>query len=198
MKYTEGQYYKEIKNHLIGTSIVEVYYEVLNSYDELDPYEDWKLSEDIHSVDMNIIFKLDNGKLIQIFWDNNFDCYGVGLEVLPVFEERESVKLINVSENENVLKFKENKIVDVLIHWDEIEVGSNWFFFSKQKKCNGVPLVWQVKFENNTDIWIATLEIFDVEAPYYWANHLTVFFNEEDVRKYKLNSDKGISINSVI
>lgn len=202
MKFTEEQYYQGIKNHLLGTSIVEVYYEVLNSYDELDTYEDWELSDYIHSVEMNIIFKLDNGKLIQLFWDNTFHCYNVGIEVLLNFVERETIRLINVSENDNFLKLTRNKIIDVVIYWNEIEVSdlveSNGFFVAKQKECKRVPVVWQIKFENNIDIWIATFEITNIHELYYGADHLTIFFNEEDVRKYKLNLENGISINKMI
>lgn len=198
--YTEEQYYQDIKNHLIGTSIIEVYYEVLNSYDELDLYEDWKLFDYIHSVDMNIIFKLDNGKLLQIFWDNNFHCYGVGLKVLSAFEKRETVKLINVSGNDSFSTLKYNKLVDVLIYWDEIETTNietlEGFVFKELKGYKKIPLVWQIKFENNANMWIAAFEIRINNEHYYWADHLTVFFNENDIRKYKLNLKNKISVNT--
>lgn len=200
MTYTEEQYYQNIKNHLIGTSIVEVYYVVLNSYNELDLYEDWKLFDYIHSVDMSIIFKLDNGKLLQIFWDNNFHCYGVGLKVLSAFEERETVKLINVSENDIFSKLKDSILIDVLIYWDEIETTRvetfSGFAFMKQKLFKKIPIVWQIKFENNADMWIAAFEIRSNNEHSYWADHLTVFFNEEDIRKYDLNLKNKISINN--
>lgn len=56
-------------------------------------------STDIHSVDMNVIFRLDNNELIQIKWDNEFYCYGIGFEKLTDLNKRERIKTISLTEN---------------------------------------------------------------------------------------------------
>jgi len=200
MKYNKKQYYQNIKEQFIGASIQEVYYEVLNTFDESDTYLDWEISQNIHSIDMNIIFKLDNGKLIQLFWDSNFYCYGIGLEVLSHFEEKESIKLINVSENVKISGIIGYRISDILVSWDILEsydVDNKGHFDNTHIARNYVPTLWQILFNENINMWIATLEISDNKDPYHWADHLTVFFNRTEIVKYKLELENVISVNSV-
>tara|TARA_B100000953_G_scaffold298155_1_gene294390 strand:- start:432 stop:626 length:195 start_codon:yes stop_codon:yes gene_type:complete len=59
----EQKYYNRILSKLIGRSIVGVFYEELDYQNNL---EYWEFSKDIHSVDLSIIFRLDNNDLIQI------------------------------------------------------------------------------------------------------------------------------------
>ena len=98
MTEKEKKYYDRIKTNLIGQKIKEVFYEELNYETEL---EYWEYSNEIHSVDMNVIFQLENGQIIQIKWDNEFYCYGIGFETLNGITNRDGFKTIRVTENPN-------------------------------------------------------------------------------------------------
>ncbi|MEJ4087644.1 hypothetical protein [Galbibacter orientalis] len=100
MTEKESKYYDRIKKELVGQKVSEVYYEEINW--ETDDSEFWELSADIHSVDMNVIFLMDSGKLIQIMWDSEFYSYGVGFAIIDKLEkEKEGLKILNVSESKN-------------------------------------------------------------------------------------------------
>ncbi|RXG20122.1 hypothetical protein DSM02_2774 [Leeuwenhoekiella polynyae] len=79
MTFEEKKYYDRIRARFIGRKVIQVYYEELN-YDS--DAEFWEYTSEIHSVDMNVIFQFDNNDLIQIKWDNEFYCYGIGFEEL--------------------------------------------------------------------------------------------------------------------
>ena len=114
----EIDYIERINSTFIGQKIEEVFYEVID-YGTNIKY--WNFSESIHSIDMNIIFKLENGKLIQIKWDHEFDCYGIGFEQITGLETKDSFETINVTENTN-WKSKIGKPISAIdIFWDELE-----------------------------------------------------------------------------
>lgn len=96
----EEEYIESIDSNFVGRKIKKVFYEEINY--EIDS-EFWEHSQNIHSIDMNVIFQLDNGKLLQIKWDNEFRCYGIGFEELSEIRFREGFKTINVTANQNGL-----------------------------------------------------------------------------------------------
>lgn len=71
----EIDYINSISSSFIGQKIKEVFYEELNYESEY-----WNYSNNIHSVDMNVILQIENGKLLQIKWDNEFYCYELVLK----------------------------------------------------------------------------------------------------------------------
>ena len=71
MTEKEQEYYERIKSSFIGQTIKEVYYEELD-YDTDSEF--WEMSNEIHSVDMNVIFRLDNDQLLQI-GHSPLSCY---------------------------------------------------------------------------------------------------------------------------
>ncbi|ALM50261.1 hypothetical protein AMR72_16030 [Flavobacterium psychrophilum] len=199
MKYNKEQYYRNIKEQLIGATIAEVYYEIVYLDEEASEEaigvstafsEWWELSRNIHSIDMNIIFKLDNGRLVQILWDYNFDYYGLGIEVREELNYQKAYKLINVTDNDNVSKIIGNKIKDILVSWDPgptpLGIGEA-----------DIPLVWQIVFEEPFDMWIAAFELRDDNHPLYYMDHLTVFFDRNDLERYKFNCENIVSINTI-
>ena len=74
---TEKQinYLNKINSIFVGQKIKNVHYEVILYEDQ----EYWEFSNEIHSVDMNIILELDNDKFFKVLWDNEFECYGIGV-----------------------------------------------------------------------------------------------------------------------
>lgn len=189
MTEKESKYYDRIKSELIGQMICEVYYEEVNW--ETDYSEFWEFSTDIHSVDMNVIFRLENGKLIQIMWDNEFYSYGVGFTIIDKLEkEKEGFKTLNVSESGNWKKLIGKKISGIGILWDISEGITTEYqndrIVKSENTITKLPQTWELSFDKNK-IWIATLEIKENESDnYYWADHLTILFSNEAQEKYKL------------
>jgi hypothetical protein len=171
MYKNEEEYYQFINNYLIDNRINEVFYEELSCFDD---EEYWNLSDDIHSVDMNIILVLENGKILQIKWGHTFYSYGVEIEELMKINIREGIRTINMTYNHKWQNYLGKKIIDITVLWD----ASNSI---------KLPQTWQIQFENNEYVWISTFEITKGQTNYYWADHLTVFFKEENVKQYGLD-----------
>ena len=133
----ELKYYERINSAFIGRKIIEVFYEELD-YETDSEY--WEHSTDIHSVDMNVIFRLDNDELVQIKWDNEFYCYGIGFEKLNELNKREGIKTISLTENTNWKNLTDKIITEMIVLWDESfsqelhRVGNNFLLKGEKNK----------------------------------------------------------------
>ena len=141
---------------------------------------------------MNVIFQLENSQIIQIKWDNEFNCYGIGLENLKEITKRKGIKTIRVTENINWKKLIGKRISGINILWEInegtiTEINSKWIFkFTKTINVTSkLPQSWEIKFENSI-IWISALEIKDEETEFFCADHLSVFFTNNGQEKYEL------------
>jgi hypothetical protein len=186
MTEKEKKYYDRIKSSLIGQKIKEVFYEELDYETEL---EYWEYSNEIHSIDMNVIFQLENGQIIQIKWDNEFYCYGIGFEILKGITKRDGFKTIDVTENPNWKNLIGKKISGINILWDISEGITTEYCGNRIVKSENtitkLPQSWEFKFENSK-IWISALEIKDGETDSFWADHLSVFFTNNGQEKHEL------------
>ncbi|CAL2093048.1 hypothetical protein [Tenacibaculum sp. 190524A05c] len=186
MTEKEQKYYERIKSNFIGKKIKEVYYEVLD-YDTDSEF--WNISDEIHSVDMNVVFKLDNNQLLQIKWDNEFYCYGVGFESLPKIIKREGFKIISVSDNSTWIKYIDKKISRIRVLWDISEGITTTHFgnkiIKKENSFTKLPQTWELNFDNEK-LWISTLEIDDDNRTNFWADHLSVIFTNREQEKHQL------------
>ncbi|WP_417354638.1 hypothetical protein [Flavobacterium sp.] len=165
MYQDENQYYQFIKDNLISHKISEVFYEELNSFDNDGQ---WDLSDGIHSVSMNVVLVLQNGKIVRIKWDSTFYSFGVETDLLQKIENNENYRTINVTQHFNWENYLGKTIKSVEVLW-----------------YNQVPQTWKIEFEDNMTIWISTLEIeLYTKEHRYMADHLTVFFNGLNVKEY--------------
>lgn len=181
-------YYEKIRNNLIGHKISEVFYQEIN-YEKIIEY--WDFAPMIHSVDMNIIFKLENGKIIQIKWDNEFYCYGIGFEIIDKINNQEGFKIINLTSNSVWTNLINNEIAGINILWDidenvKQETLKNNKVVSTREISIHVPQTWEIRFEKGEKIWISALEIKDDKQFFYWQDHLTLFFDNDGQEKYEL------------
>lgn len=176
MTTKEATYYQAIYSAFIGKKIVEVFYQEL-AYEANSEF--WDLSENIHSVDLNVIFKLDNDELIQIIWDNEFYCYGIGFKKIDNIKCKQSVKTINLTQNKYWQQLIGKQITEVNVLWDMDKVTSTQYKNDKLIKTKddiiNLPQTWQLNF-GNEKVWISALEIKDDGEVVYWANHLTNAF----------------------
>ena len=112
---TEKQinYLNKINSIFVGQKIKNVHYEVILYEDQ----EYWEFSNEIHSVDMNIILELDNDKFFKVLWDNEFECYGIGVYEINELKPADSFKLIKVSDNINWKSKIGKKITSINVFW---------------------------------------------------------------------------------
>ncbi|MBD8084397.1 hypothetical protein [Chryseobacterium caseinilyticum] len=186
--HKEQNYIKRLNSNFIGQKIAEIFYEEINYESDI---EYWNYSDNIHSVDMNVIFKFENGKLLQIKWDNEFYCYGIGFEEIRTLIKRKGFKTVNVSQNSNWNSLIGKTITSVDIYWDKKESQEYQEMLelvipNVKKKQIKLPLSWKLNFQNEF-LFISAFEIKDNGNNYYWADNLTIFFKDDDFKKYRLN-----------
>ena len=188
MTEKKNLYHARIRNSLIGRKINDVFYQEIE-YDSAT--ESWNLDLMIHSVDMNVIFKLDNGKFIQIKWDNEFYCYGVGLENLDEGVKQSALKTINLNTNLLWTNIINKEITAITVLWD-IDENAKETTFDKCKAVSTrefsihVPQTWEIQFNFDNRLWISALEIKQDKKANFWADHLTLFFDNNGQEKYQL------------
>ncbi len=186
MTKKEKKYYDRIKTNLIGKTIKEVFYEELNYETEL---EYWEYSNEIHSVDMNVILQLENGQIIQIKWDNEFYCYGIGFEILKEITNKDGIKKIKVTKNLNWKKLIGKQILGINVLWDISEGITTEYSGNRIVKSENtvikIPQSWEFEFEG-LKIWISALEIKENETGNFWADHLSIFFTNKAQERYEL------------
>ncbi|MGV0921334.1 hypothetical protein ACTS94_13380 [Empedobacter falsenii] len=185
---TEKQinYLNKINSIFVGQKIKNVHYEVILYEDQ----EYWEFSNEIHSVDMNVIFELDNNKFFKVLWDNEFECYGIGVYEINELKPADSFKLIKVSDNINWKSKIGKKITSINVFWDELESQNlkkvlNYLIpFGKKTKTN-LPTTWNIMIETES-IWISSLEIYSNDKIFHFTDHLTIMFNEKDLITYSV------------
>lgn len=189
-KNIENRYIDRINSNFVGKKIEKIFYEEIGY--EIDS-EFWEHSKNIHSIDMNVIFQLDTGKILQIKWDNEFGCYGVGFEELSEIKFKDGFKIIDVTENQNWIDKINREISSVEVYWANIESQEYHSFLTiyitkGRKKITRLPMTWKINIQEES-IWISAFEITESENNYYTADHLSVFFKEENFEKYFLKDD---------
>jgi hypothetical protein len=197
MNKSELSYYTRIYDSLIGKLISNIFYEELDYQDSL---EHWKFSDDVHSVDMNVILQLSDKSIIQLQWDHEFYSYGIGCKPLVIIENRENIKTVSISEKP-WMAFLNSPIKDIIVYWSESESLTqeyeNYKLVNIIPETIKLPQTWELQFEDNASIYLTAMEILP-ERISYWADHLTVLFNNADVKKYLLDKDLKISVRDAI
>ncbi len=180
----EASYSKKIQSTFIGKKLVAVYYEEIG-FPEDDEY--WEHSNDIHSVDLNVIFRFENDEFAQIIWNHEFHNFGIGFEKLDKLDERDGIKTIEVTNNLNWKKLVKKEITEINVIWDggtSTEYSENPKIKPKQVEFK-VPESWEISF-GESKTWISAFEIMENESNRFWADHLSVFFSESAQRKYNI------------
>ena len=188
MEDKKQKYYDRLKNNLVGRKINEIYY---NEMDYGNNIEDWNLSEDIHSIDMYVIFKMDNNKLVQLNYDNEFHSYGINVKELNKIHGIEGFKTISLTSNSKWKKLLNKKILHVQVFWYIEEnvkekIYDNKKIISEKSIRIELPQTLEIECETNEKIWISALEIMKDNRTNYCADNLTIFFDEKELLKYKL------------
>ena len=146
------------------------------------------MSNEIHSVDISVIFKLEGGELLEIKWDDEFHCFGVGFEKIPKIMP-EGRKVINVSKNQNWSKLLDKRLTGIRVLWENNEGTVTTYsgddIIKTENRIYKLPQTWELEFEGEK-VWISALEIREEESIIFWADHLSVIFTKQEQEKYEL------------
>ena len=188
MEDKKQKYFYSLKNNLVGQSIKEIFYDEMDYGNNI---QDWNLSENIHSIDLDVIFKMNNNKLVQVNWDNEFYNYGINIKVLNKINNIEGFNTIDLTSNSKWIKLLNKKILNVQVLWYiEKNVKDNIYDNNRNISEKSIqielPQTLEIKFETNDKIWISTVEILKDNEINYCADNLTIFFDEKELLKYKL------------
>ena len=193
-------------NPIHNKVVTAVYYELLDLRYLQDKKEDrsqgyeWTYSEfgDIHSVPSAVILEIDSNQYFKITWDSEFFHYGITIKPIQGLTNNESLKSINVSEEEGIDRIIGKNINSITVDWSYIFTPAQNFLESLKRLLN------KEKFENRIDypqtiilyfndfeIFISAAEIIDGKI-YGFADNLLIAFDKKTAEKYKL-LEKGNS-----
>ncbi|MFK7936239.1 MAG: hypothetical protein AB8G22_22175, partial [Saprospiraceae bacterium] len=113
----------------------------------------------------------------------------IGFEEVAEIFQKESTKVIDVSNNPNWTPIIGERIRGIIAYWDTFNGTTTTYLESgialQKETFIKLPLVWEIEFTGRK-IWISTLEIKDDRTNIFWADHLTIFFTQKAQEKYEL------------
>ena len=176
--------FEKFSRQLIGLTVLKVEYSEI-VYDPTNPKPFYKTQfKNLDSVDFSIFLHTDKDKLVEIYWDERFFQYGIGIRINESSDFSGSIKW-DVSGNELWKKFLGKTISDIKITWENVTT-------IEEKTCKTESFVYQqdikITFSNNKDIFISAagfLNEGDKEV-YGMLDNLTVTDNEELARQVKM------------
>lgn len=107
----------------------------------------------LDSVDFSIFLHTDENKLVEIYWDDKFFQYGIGIKINELSVFSGDIKW-NVSNNDLWKQFIETSISDIYITWETVRT-------TEEKTGKTEKFVYpqdiKVTFSNDTNIFIVQL-----------------------------------------
>jgi hypothetical protein len=169
---------------VIGLSITKVEYSELN-YKPANPqpYYNTRFSN-LDSIDFAIHFKTTTGESIEIYWDDKFFSFGIGIKINENFNVSDFAKW-DVSKDRIWRKFIGTKIIDIKIYW---EIVTTKDIESNKTECISYPQYTKITFSNNKSIFVSAagfLNKDDLEV-YGMLDNLTVTDDEYLARQTKM------------
>jgi len=176
--------YERYCTKLIGLTISSVQYlEVV--YSETDPKPFYKTEfEDLDSIDFSITLKTTDNQTVEIYWDDRFYQFGIGIKLNEKSDFTWGQKW-EVSNTALWEKFIGMTIVNISLSWESITVTE---FESGKKRVYTYPQDVKIAFSNDKQIFISAagfLKEGDKEVCCVLDN-LVVTDNEELARKVKM------------
>lgn len=176
--------FEKFSRQLIGLTVLKVEYsEIMYEQTNPTPYYPTKF-KNLDSVDFSIFLHTEKDKLIEIYWDDKFFQFGIGIKINEPSDFSGSIKW-DVSTNDLWKKFIETTIIDIHINWDTVTAKEERT--SKTEKFV-YPQDVKISFSNNENIFISAagfLNQSDKEV-YGMLDNLMVTDNLEIARKIKM------------
>ena len=162
--------------NLIGKRIVRVrYYEI----DYQDKADMWCSDGRFDSLDFGLDLLTDDNSLFAITWGSEFYQYGISPDKngLPGSKGYRSIDVTKTSRWSGFLK---NKVTDVKIVWSWVkETG----LFTR--KIN-YPQDLILCFDDSKRVFLSALQIYDDDSCMGMIDNITVFFNKDTAKKFKV------------
>ena len=176
--------FEKFSRQLIGLTVLNVEYsEIVYEPTNPKPYYPTKFAN-LDSVDFSIFFQTDEEKLIEIYWDDKFFQFGIGIKINELSNFSGNIKW-NVSDNDLWKKIIGTTISDIFITWETVTTTEE-----KTGKTDSFvyPQDIKITFSNDKKIFISAagfLNQSDKEV-YGMLDNLTVTDNEELARQVKM------------
>lgn len=185
MKFTQKHIDFEVfSQQLIGLKVVKVEYAEIN-YEPENPKSFYHTKyPNLDSVDYSVFLHTHADKLIEIYWDDIFFQFGIGIKINQPSDFKGFIKW-DVSGNELWNKFIETTITDVKIIWETV---TSTYKYSYKKENYVHPQSIKLTFSNNKTICISASSFYDKDENevYGMSDNLMVTDNEELARQIKM------------
>ena len=176
--------FEKFSQKLIGMTIIKVEYSEIN-YAPTNPKPNYSTKyKNLDSVDYSIFLHTDNNKLVEIYWDDKFFQFGIGIKINEQSDFSGNIKW-NVSTNELWEKFLGKNIVDINITWEMVITTDE----KTRKTKNFIyPQDIKITFSNGKNLFISVAGFLDQndEEVYGMLDNLTVTDNEELAKQVKM------------
>lgn len=169
---------------LLGLTISRVEYSEID-YNDTTPTPYYSTHyRDIDTVDFSIFLYCDNNAAVEIYWDDEFFQFGIGIKIDQPSDFTVTKKW-DVTNNSLWKSFIGEKIIDVKIGWetattiDEKEHKTEHFIY---------PQDLTITFSNHKNIFVSAAGFLHEKASevYGMLDNLTVTHNEELAKKVKM------------
>ena len=176
--------FENFSRKLIGLKIIKVEYsEISYDLENSKPYYPTKF-KNLDSVDFSIFLHTTNGSLVEIYWDDKFFQYGIGIKVNGHSDFPDYI-IWNVSDNELWRQIIGTRIYDIQINWEAVTTKDEK---TGMTESYNYPQDIKITFSNDKNIFISAsgfLEPDDNEV-YGMLDNLTVTDNEELARQVNM------------
>jgi len=185
MKLTREQCEFEIHcKKVIGLSITKVEYSEVN-YKPTNPQPFYITKfPNLDSIDFAILFKTATDEIIEIYWDDKFFSFGIGIKINENSDFSNFAKW-EVSKDSIWKKFIGTKIIDIKIHWETVTTKK---IESNKTEVISYPQYTKITFSNKKSIFVSAagfLNKDDLEV-YGMLDNLTVTDDENLARQTKM------------
>lgn len=175
--------FEKLSQQLVGLTIINVEYSEI-IYDSSNPKPCFSTQfTNLDSVDFSIFFHTNEDKLIEIYWDDKFFQFGIGIKVNSPSDFSGNIKW-NVSEYDLWKKFIGKVITGIDITWESVTVETN----TEKADKFVYPQDLKITFSNDENLFISASEFKnqDDKEVYGMSDNLIVTDNENLARQVKM------------
>lgn len=176
--------FEKFSRQLIGLTLLKVEYsEIAYQPTNAKPYYPTQFTN-LDSVDFSIFLHTDNDKLVEIYWDDKFFQFGIGIKINEPSHFSGDMKW-DVSGNDLWKKFIRTTISDIQITWETVMT-------TEEKTGRTENFVYpqdiKITFSNDKNIFISAAGFLDQsdKEVYGMLDNLAVTDNEELARQVKM------------
>lgn len=176
--------FEKFARRIIGLTVLKVeYYEIM--YDQIDPTPNYPTHfKNLDSVDYSIFLYTDQDNIIEIYWDEIFHQFGIGLKLNENSDFSGGITW-GVSNNDLWKQFIGTTISDIQITWETVTRKEG-----KSLKTEGIvyPQNIKISFSNDKHIFVSAAGFLNQgeKEVHGMSDNLMVTDNEELARLVKI------------